>query len=68
MKQCKVEISDPERLAYWEELYVEYKKLANKNLGRANRRFFGDNSTAAAQDKYYTTLRGFIIAQLRKEE
>ena len=25
------------------------------------------NSTAAAQDKFYSILRGFIIAQLRKE-
>ena len=66
VKQCKVEMSDPARLAYWQEQYAEYKKLANKNLNRANRRFFGENSTAAAQDKFYSTLRGFIIAQLRK--
>ena len=66
VKQCKVEMSDPARLAYWQEQYAEYKKLANKNLNRANRRFFGENSTAAAQGKYYSTLRGFIIAQLRK--
>ena len=67
VKQCKVEMSDPARLAYWQEQYAEYKKLANKNLSRANRRFFGENSTAAAQGKFYSTLRGFIIAQLRKE-
>ena len=67
VKQCKAEMEDAERLAYWQEQYAEYKKLANKNLNRANRRFFGDNSTAAAQDKFYSTLRGFIIAQLRKE-
>ena len=67
VKQCKTEMGDAERLAYWQEQYAEYKKLANKNLNRANRRFFGENSTAAAQGKYYTTLRGFIIAQLRKE-
>lgn len=66
VKQCKVEMSDPARLAYWQEQYAEYKKLANKNLNRANRRFFGENSTAAAKDKFYSTLRGFIIAQLRK--
>ena len=46
---------------------ADYKALAaNKSLSRANRRFFGDDSTAATQEKYYTTLRGFIIAQLRK--
>ena len=67
VKQCKVEMSDPARLDYWQAQYAEYKKLANKNLSRANRRFFGENSTAAAQDKFYSTLRGFIIAQLRKE-
>ena len=67
VKQCKTEMSDPARLAYWQERYAGYKQLANKSLSRANRRFFGDNSTAAAQDKYYSTLRGFIIAQLRKE-
>ena len=68
VKQCKVEMSDPARLAYWQEQYAEYKQLANKSLNLANRHFFGDNSTAAAQDKFYSTLRGFIIAQLRKEE
>jgi len=67
VKQCKTEMADSERLAYWEEQYGEYKKLANKSLNRANRRFFGEESTAAAQGKYYSTLRGFIIAQLRKE-
>ena len=66
VKQCKVEMEDAERLAYWQEQYAEYKQLANKNLNRANRRFFGENSTAAVQGKYYSTLRGFIIAQLRK--
>ena len=66
-KRAKAELSDPSRLAYWQEQYAEYKQLANKNLSRANRRFFGENSTAAAQDKFYSTLRGFIIAQLRKE-
>ena len=43
------------------------KALAAKSLSRANRRFFGDDSTAATQDKFYSTLCGFIIAQLRKE-
>lgn len=67
VKQCKTEMGDAERLAYWQEQYAEYKQLANKNLNRANRRFFGEDSTAAAQGKFYSTLRGFIIAQLRKE-
>ena len=62
-KQCKVEMSDPERLAYWQNLYEQYRKIANKNLKKANTRFFGTPS-----DKYYSTLRGFIIAQLRKQD
>ncbi len=67
VKQCKAEMSDSDRLAYWQTQYAEYKKLAAKNLNRANRRFFGEESNAAVQGKYYSTLRGFIIAQLRKE-
>ena len=51
--------------------FGECSKQAKAELSdpsrRANRRFFGENSTAAAQDKFYSTLRGFIIAQLRKE-
>lgn len=67
VKQCKVEMSDSDRLAYWQTQYAEYKKLAAKNLNRANRRFFGEESNAAVKGKYYSTLRGFIIAQLRKD-
>ena len=66
-KRAKAELSDPARLAYWQSRYADYKTLAAKSLSRANRRFFGDDSTAAAQDKFYSTLRGFIIAQLRKD-
>ena len=47
-KQTKAEMSDPERLAYWQAQYEQYKK------------------TAKSTDKYYSTLRGFILAQLRK--
>ena len=66
-KRAKAELSDPARLAYWQEQYADYKALAAKSLSRANRRFFGDDSTAATHEKFYSTLRGFIIAQLRKE-
>ena len=61
-KQCKVEMSNPDRLAYWQDLYNQYCKLANRNLSKANTQFFGVPS-----DKYYSTLRGFIIAQLRTQ-
>ena len=59
----------PERLAYWEAQYTAYKKAANKHLGRANAEFFGMTNGVpnVPADKYYLTLRGFIIAQLRKK-
>ena len=72
VKQCKIEMSDPERLAYWTERYEAYKKMANKNLAKANMQFFGetDGVPNVPANKYYVTLRGFIIGQLRvrKEE
>ena len=58
-KQAKAELQDAERLVYWQNLYDQYRKLANKNLAKANADFFGTPS-----DKYYSTLRGFIIGQL----
>lgn len=62
-KQATIELADPTRHAYWQERYDRYKKLANKNVTRANTQFFGDGIVKPA-DKYYTTLRGFVIAQL----
>ncbi len=59
VKQCKTEMSDPERLAYWKERYIQYNKLAKRNPAKANLQFIGTNT-----DKYYLTLRGFIIASL----
>ena len=44
--------------------YDQYKRLAQKNLKEANIQFFGPNSPAVQKDKYYKTLRGFVIAQL----
>ncbi len=67
-KQAKQELSAPERLAYWQDRYAQYTRLANKNLNRANRQFFGENSAAFIKQKYYTTLRGFIIAQLSTQQ
>ena len=57
--QCKSEMSDPERLAFWQDRYAQYTKLARRNPSRANARFIGTDT-----DKYYSTLRGFIIASL----
>ena len=59
VKQCKSEMSDPDRLAYWQDRYNQYTKAANKHLARANAKFLGTTSV-----KYYSTLRGFIIASI----
>ena len=67
-RQAKLELADPVRHAYWQDLYDQYKRLANKNLKKANIQFFGPNSPAVIKDKYYETLRGFVIAQLSKIE
>ena len=59
VKQCKTDMSDPQRLAYWQERYTRYTKLAGRNPVKANAKYIGTNT-----DKYYLTLRGFIIASL----
>ena len=70
VKLCKEEMSKPERLAYWSERYEAYKKAANKNLAKANAAFFGMTNGVpnVSEDKYYETLRGFIIGQLRVQK
>ena len=69
VKLCKTEMNNPERLAYWQEQYAAYTKLANKHLAKANAQFFGidPNTTPQSKLKYYSTLRGFIIGQLTKQ-
>lgn len=62
-KQATLELADSKRHAYWQERYEQYKKLANKNVTRANTHFFGDGIVKPA-DKYYSTLRGFVIGQM----
>ena len=59
VRLCKTEMSDPDRLAYWQDRYIQYRKAANKHVARANTKFLG-----TASDKFYSTLRGFIIASL----
>ena len=59
VKQCKIEMSEPDRLAYWQDRYAQYTKLARRNTTKANAKFIGTNT-----DKFYLTLRGFIIASL----
>lgn len=67
-RQAKQELADPARSAYWQDQYDQYQRLANKNLKKANIQFFGPNSPAVIKDKYYETLRGFVIAQLSKQQ
>lgn len=62
--QAKQELDDSVRHEYWQDIYDQYKRLANKDLKKANTQFFGPNSPAVQKDKYYKTLRGFVIAQL----
>ena len=70
VRLCKTEMSDPERLAYWQDRYIQYRKAANKHVARANAKFLGTPSSNASDqphkpnNKFYTTLRGFIIASL----
>ena len=67
---CKSEMSDPVRLAYWQDRYIQYRKAANKHVARANAKFLGTPASSSAysntrsSDKFYSTLRGFIIASL----
>jgi hypothetical protein len=69
VKLCKAEMNTPERLAHWQDQYTQYTKLANSSLSRANAQFFGidPNTTPQSKQKFYSTLRGFIIAQLTKQ-
>ena len=59
VRLCKIEMTDPDRFVYWQNRYVQYRKAANKHVARANTKFIGTTS-----DKFYSTLRGFIIASL----
>ena len=38
---CKSEMANPERLAYWQDRYIQYSKAANKHVARANAKFLG---------------------------
>ena len=58
-KQCKLQMADPQRLAYWQTQYAQYTKMAKRHPAKANERFIGTKT-----DKYYVSLRGFIIASL----
>ena len=70
VRQCKLEMSDPDRLAWWQDRYIQYRKAANKHVARANAKFLGTPSSNTSDqpqkpnNKFYTTLRGFIIASL----
>ena len=59
VRLCKAEMSDPDRLAYWQDRFARYSQAARKHVARANAKFLGTDSS-----KFYSTLRGFIIASL----
>ncbi len=67
---CKSEMEAPQRLAYWQDRYNQYRRAASRNTAHANATFIGTpaSSTASSRPrsyaKFYTTLRGFIIASL----
>ncbi len=48
VKQCKTEMADPDRLAYWQDRYAQHCKDVRRH----------------PDTKFYSTLRGFIIASL----
>ena len=66
-KLCKQEMDNPDRLSYWTERYALYRKAASRNLSKANLDFFGmtNGIPNVPSDKFYITLRGFVIGQLR---
>ena len=53
VKQCKLEMNDPDRLAYWQQQFADYQKQLR-------------HRSHAPYDKTYSTLRGFIIASLSR--
>ena len=53
-----------------DSMQADYLRLIAEAMlaAHTNQRFFGENSTAVSQDKFYSTLLSFIIAQLRKQD
>ena len=51
VQQAKTEMSNPDRLAYWQQQYAQYRAEISKHA-------------PAQGTKTYSTLRGYIIAQL----
>ena len=58
VKQAATEMSNPERLAYWQQQYAQYRAEITKHAP--------SQSSSARGTKTYATLRGFLIAQLAK--
>lgn len=56
--QAKTEMSNPDRLAYWQQQYAQYCAEITKHAP--------SQASIARGTKTYSTLRGFIIAQLSK--
>ena len=58
VKQTKTEMSNPDRLAYWQQQYAQYCAEITKHAP--------SQASIARGTKTYSTLRGYIIAQLTK--
>ena len=54
VKQAATEMSDSDRLAYWQQQYAQYRAEITKHA-------------PAQGTKIYSTLRGYVIAQLAKQ-
>ena len=48
--QCKLELNDPERRAYWEQQYAEYLRTHSAN------------PSASTRARAYSTLRTFVFS------
>ena len=56
--RAKSEMSDPDRLTYWQQQYAQYCAEITKHAP--------SQASIARGTKTYSTLRGYIIAQLAK--
>ena len=55
-KEARAQLSDPDRHAYWQQLFNEHRQMSDRALAAAN-----------PPSKRYSTLLGFTVAQIRKQ-
>lgn len=77
--QAKVELSDPIRRAYWQEQFTQYQRnpaaytsasasSLNKPATQSTSLHSAPTQPVSTQYPRYKTLRGFLIAQLTKQQ